>query len=698
MFFPQVLAVFILSLLCQASQEIDDKYAGFPKPLTEENFKLELANGLHVVEFFSPYCSHCKQLEPKWKEAWLQMKDEGEKLGITLNQIDCVASGDLCVDEDIEYFPTLRLYGPNGFIKNYPASGKRNVASIVDFAKTEAINPDNLETLTNKSESRLIDDAEFVEMISGEAAEPYFVSFWPTETMDDFDSYSKFIGCENCSPFQRTWMLLSNRLLKYGIKSAHLNCAAHQQLCSKLGFDKLLKFDDEYAERHPRVALVLPNKTTNNLFVYDDGFTADVTPYEAFAKSIYTNNKPKSITNKQLEEMMYYKLDFSSEAYIPLNSQKIHLVFSYDPKTVVSEDFEIFEYLLHSLSRVPNVELRTSQENVMTLVRDGYEEFYSDINRYNRDSKRVLDEAFFTLTTLTQSPTFVLFKDGDVVPHVFHGYSTTEMRNPDLIMSWVMEHSKPLISKVDHTNVEELTRTNPEIYDSLTLLCVDTSDKESQKQSTESLDKFLAGYHDFEDTRMKFMFEKILNRRGRKQEIIKGLRDKNTEIDKIVGAMRIEIVHEDDRKTLLGYVDVSDVDDLLARLQVDANVARRSVGDVFIIDTKNKKLIYEDVSQSTLNSTPNNLRDTLISINIPEKADSEAPHGVPIRIFAVQNRRSSGLSFRLGHFVLLALIIIVTWKGAVFLKHLKINRIYKAKRNTTGLLGTTTYEKKNFQD
>lgn len=91
MLLPKLKALFLLNLLylgclvkCLAGLEtptseiskIDEtekqkKEDQFPDPLTATNFETEVSKHLHVVEFFSPYCSHCKHMAPKWKEASL---------------------------------------------------------------------------------------------------------------------------------------------------------------------------------------------------------------------------------------------------------------------------------------------------------------------------------------------------------------------------------------------------------------------------------------------------------------------------------------------------------------------------------------------------------------------------------------------------------------------------------------------------
>lgn len=85
---------------------------GFPEPLNPTNFKEELSKGLHIIDFYSPYCPHCKHLAPVWMETWEEFKEESKTLNITFSQVNCIESADLCGDENIEYFLKLDFITP----------------------------------------------------------------------------------------------------------------------------------------------------------------------------------------------------------------------------------------------------------------------------------------------------------------------------------------------------------------------------------------------------------------------------------------------------------------------------------------------------------------------------------------------------------------------------------------------------------
>jgi protein disulfide-isomerase A6 len=98
--------------------------------LTSSNFKDLVVNSKDVwfVEFYAPWCGHCKNLVPEW-----------EKLASALDGIIKVGAVDMTTDQDagaafgIRGFPTLKFFGAN---KNSPVDyqGARSVNEMLNFA------------------------------------------------------------------------------------------------------------------------------------------------------------------------------------------------------------------------------------------------------------------------------------------------------------------------------------------------------------------------------------------------------------------------------------------------------------------------------------------------------------------------------------------------------------------------------------
>eukprot|EP00877_Chromochloris_zofingiensis_P007928 jgi/Chrzof1/3389/Cz12g23180.t1_PDI4 len=98
--------------------------------LTDGNFDEEVlqSSDLWFIEFYAPWCGHCKNLKPVWSDSASQLKDK-----VKVGAVDCTAHQQTCSQFGIKGYPTIKFFGIS---KDHPAEyqGGRDSGSIVEYA------------------------------------------------------------------------------------------------------------------------------------------------------------------------------------------------------------------------------------------------------------------------------------------------------------------------------------------------------------------------------------------------------------------------------------------------------------------------------------------------------------------------------------------------------------------------------------
>ncbi|XP_073151140.1 protein disulfide isomerase-like 2-3 [Henckelia pumila] len=106
---------------------------------------------LWIVEFFAPWCGHCKKLAPEWMKAASNLKGQAK-----LGHVDCDAEKSLMSRYNVQGFPTILVFGADKD-SPIPYEGARSAPAIESFALehleanatppevTELISPDVME-------------------------------------------------------------------------------------------------------------------------------------------------------------------------------------------------------------------------------------------------------------------------------------------------------------------------------------------------------------------------------------------------------------------------------------------------------------------------------------------------------------------------------------------------------------------------
>jgi protein disulfide-isomerase A6 len=134
--------------------------------LIPSNFdKIALSGKPALVEFFAPWCGHCKNLAPVYEELGQAFEFAADKVSIA--KVDADAEKSLGKRFGIQGFPTLKWFdGKGGAPEEY--KGGRDLESLTKFIMEKTGIKTKKAKKEVKSDIAMLTDATFAKEIGGE--------------------------------------------------------------------------------------------------------------------------------------------------------------------------------------------------------------------------------------------------------------------------------------------------------------------------------------------------------------------------------------------------------------------------------------------------------------------------------------------------------------------------------------------------
>lgn len=629
----------------QIDQAVSD--IPMPDPLTSDTFDKVTADKLTFVEFYSPYCSHCKQLAPTWERTYKEYFTELQLLNVEMRQVNCIESGDLCEREDIFAYPNLRIYAPQHdksgellgtlkFVSTFPRSLVRTPENFKKFVRNSVAEYD-AGSIDVPSVSRDIDVDELLKLFAGEAQQPEFVIFHPGtsdqwKVTEDTGRSAFSNKCYDCLYHKQVWDKLSTQI-QTTVGTHHFGCGLNPELCDKIGFRSLTN-----SKSIPRFLMFLPKSTGIIKFEYKGPISLE--DMKAYAVKLAENYQYETVSPKTLSEIMDFRKLLPLEplnSYYPL-ANKVSLLFYYDPNSISEEDKAILPYLLKFATESPfNINIYTGKSNKYEGALNAQADGLLNLLAYDETPKKPFNKAMYLATTLTSKPTVFVIKDNTLFTPVYQNFAPEDLRDETKLMDFLYNNQFPLYQELTPRLVS--TYFNKKVNSHNQKVVITFIDSNNARVTDESLYNMSLIAHDYHYTKQEYYFGQIVEQRQAKVDRAEKLKEQNADSVSIIKEMRREVPHLfNENQVLFTFIDVATNPNLpeLHGWNIDSKLYKP--GDTIVVNKDNKHYYDESIDGKPLQNDPFMLKPVLKYLLDPQLINAKltpklvgSPYGTSLR-------------------------------------------------------------------